>query len=165
MSVVAAKVYEDKIVIAADSIMVHGWSKQTNQDFVKLESINNMIIGGVGYAQESSLMWHYMQSHRPSEPTTKAVLEFIIEFSSWKNLKINSPTIDNVYLMGYKGKLFFIQKMFVYEVSSYQAIGAGEDFASAALYLGHSPKEAVKVACDLCCMVAEPIIEEVMLKN
>ena len=28
-----------------------------------------------------------------------------------------------------------------------------------ALYLGHTPREAVKVSCDLCCYVAEPIIE------
>lgn len=162
MSVVTAKVYKDKIVIAADSIMCRGWSKQTNHDFVKMERINDMIIGGVGEAQETSLMWHYMQTHRPAEATEKSILEFIIEFSTWKNNQISSSAVDNTYLMAYDGKLFYIQNMFVYEISEYQAIGAGEDFANAAMYLGHSSREAVKVACDLSCMVAEPILELTM---
>lgn len=103
-----------------------------------------------------------MQTHRPAEATEKSILEFIIEFSTWKNNQISSSTVDNTYLMAYDGKLFYINNMFVYEISEYQAIGAGEDFANAALYLGHSPREAVKVACDLSCMVAEPILELTM---
>ena len=55
--------------------------------------------------------------------------------------------------------------MFVHEISDYIAIGAGEQFANAALYLGHTPKEAVKVACDLSCYVSEPIIEYSMRKE
>ena len=35
-------------------------------------------------------------------------------------------------------------------------------YASAALFLGHSTREAVKAAAALCCKVAEPIVEEVM---
>ena len=35
MSVVAAKVYPDKVVIAADSIMIKGWSKR-NTNVTKL---------------------------------------------------------------------------------------------------------------------------------
>ena len=54
MSVVAAKVFEDKVVMAADSILVKGWSKR-NSNFAKIAGINGMIVGGVGYAQEISL--------------------------------------------------------------------------------------------------------------
>ena len=35
-----------------------------------------------------------------------------------------------------------------------------QDYTSGALYMGASPKEAVKAACDLCAMVCEPIICE-----
>ena len=54
--------------------------------------------------------------------------------------------------------------MHIEEINDYAAIGAGRDYAYAALYLGHEPKEAVKVACDLSCYVSEPIIEVVALK-
>ena len=63
MSVVAAKVFEDKVVMAADSILVKGWSKR-NSNFAKITGINGMIVGGVGYAQEISLMWHYICTTR-----------------------------------------------------------------------------------------------------
>ena len=74
MSVIAARVYQDKIVVAADSIIVHGWSKRT-ANFSKLEYINEMIVGGCGEAQECGLMWRYMQTHRPESATEKDVLD------------------------------------------------------------------------------------------
>ncbi len=164
MSVVAAKVYEDKVVMAADSILVKGWSKR-NSNFAKIAEINGMIIGGCGSAEEISLMWHYMQTHKPASPTEKDVLTFIIEFAQWKNNMGAGSQLENSYLLIYQGHLFEIEYMFVHEVFDYLAIGAGEDFANAALYLGHTPKEAVKVACELSCYVCEPILEYKMIKE
>lgn len=164
MSVVAAKVLEDKVVMAADSILVKGCSKR-NSNFAKIAGINGMIVGGVGYAQEISLMWHYMQTHKPASPTEKDVLSFIVEFSQWKQGAVGNSQVENSYLLIYQGHLFEIEYMFVHEISDYIAIGAGEQFANAALYLGHTPREAVKVACDLSCYVSEPIIEYSMRKE
>ena len=58
--------------------------------------------------------------------------------------------------------MFSVNDMFVREIKDYFAMGAGEDFATAALYLGHSPEEAVKTACEISCFVAEPIVVEEM---
>ena len=159
MSVVAAKVYDDKIVMAADSILVKGWSKSTNGNFTKINKINDIVVGGTGEAKELSLFWHFIKTHKPAGNTEKDILSYIIEFSKWKQDLILEGLIENNYLLAYDGHLFEIENMFVYEVKDYCAIGAGEDFANAALYLGHSPREAVKVACELSCYVAEPIIE------
>ena len=164
MSVVAARVYKDKIVMAADSIVVRGWSKRTDHDIVKINEINSMIVGGTGYAQELSLMWQYMTTHKPAIATEKEVLAFIVEFSKWKRDLIGNGSVDNTYLMAYGGHLFQIEDMLVYEISEYSAVGAGEDFANAVLYMGNSPRDAVKVACELSCFVAEPIIEYSMQK-
>ena len=162
MSVVAARVYKDKIVMAADSIVVRGWSKRTDHDIVKINEINGMIVGGTGYAQELSLMWQYMATHKPASATEKDILTFVVEFSKWKRDLIGSGSVDNTYLMAYDGHLFQIEEMLVYEVSEYSAVGAGEDFSNAVLYLGNSPRDAVKVACELSCFVAEHIIEYTM---
>lgn len=159
MSVVAARVYKDKIVMAADSIVVRGWSKRTDHDIVKINEINGMIVGSTGYAQELSLMWQYMTTHKPATATEKDVLTFVVEFSRWKRELIGSGSVDNTYLMAYDGHLFQIEDMLVYEVSEWSAVGAGEDFANAVLYMGNSPRDAVKVACELSCLVSEPIIE------
>lgn len=151
--------------MAADSIIVRGWSKTANHDFAKINEINGMIVGGTGLAQELSLMWHYMATHKPASATEKDVLDFVVEFSKWKRELTGDGVIQNTYLLTYGGHLFQIENMFVHEVAEYCAIGAGEDFANAALHLGHTPKEAVKVACDLCCFVAEPIIEYTQSKG
>ncbi|MEG1044799.1 MAG: hypothetical protein RSF81_08530 [Oscillospiraceae bacterium] len=160
MSVVCAKVYKDKIKMAADSIVVRGYSKDTKGDFVKLQKINEMIIGSSGNCDECSIMWQYMKTHKPAKSDERAVLDFIIEFSRWKRDLTGDNSLINAYILAFDGKLFFIQGMFVNEIKDYCAIGAGEDFANAALYLGHTPREAVKVACELSCYVAEPIVEE-----
>lgn len=166
MSVVCAKVYKDEIVLAADSILVRGWSsKTTEHTFSKLNKVNGIIIGSCGFAQEHSLMTHYMETHKPKNATTKAILDFMVEFTKWKKDYETSAEIKNCYIIAFDGKCFEVSCLFVTEIETYSAIGAGEDFAMAALYLGHSPKEAVKVACDLSCFVAEPIIEEKMRIN
>lgn len=164
MGVVAAKVYKDKIVMAADSIVVRGRSKRIDNGIVKINKINDMIVGSTGYAQELSLMWQYMTTHKPATATEKDVLDFVIEFSRWKRELIGSYSVDNTYLMAYDGHLFQIENMLVCEVSEWIAIGTGEGFANAALYLGNNPRDAVKVACELSCFVAEPIIEYTMQK-
>ena len=164
MSVIAAKVYDKEIVLAADSILVKGSSKR-NSNFSKIIEVNDMIVGGTGSAEEISMMWHYMQTHKPAGPTEKDVLTFVIEFSQWKDNMGGGGGLYNSYLLAYKGHLFEIEHMFVHEIIDYIATGAGENFATAALYLGHSPKEAVKVACDLSCFVCEPIIEYKMPKD
>ena len=162
MSVVCAKVYKDKIMIAADSIVVSGWTKNTKQDFVKLKKINDMILGGSGYCEEQSIMWHYMKTHRPNDSSEKSVLDFMVEFAKWKDEYSGNKTVQNHYILAFDGKLFLIEGLFVSNVKDFCAIGAGEDFALATLHLGHSPKEAVKVACELSCFVSEPIVEEEM---
>ena len=157
MSVIAAKVLDNGIKITADSIIVKGYTK-SNKDFNKLIKVNDMVIGGVGSAQEVSFMWHYAQTHKPAAATEKDILTFIIEFTQWKSNMGAGHFIENSYLIIFKNHLYEIENMFVHEISDYVAIGAGEDFATAALYLGHSPEEAVKTACELSCFVTEPII-------
>lgn len=158
MSVIAAKVYKDKIIMAGDSIIVKGDSKQTDLSFTKINKINDMIVGGCGIAEELSLLWIFMSTHKPAAATEKDVLEFFTEFSFWKS-NITTSLVENSYLLAFQGHLFEIEEFFITEVKKHAAIGAGEDFANAALYLGHSPQEAVKTACALSCFVAEPIIE------
>lgn len=163
MSVVCGKVCRDKIVMCADSIVVRGWSKEpTNKNFTKMDRINGMIIGGVGYAQETSLLYQFAKTHQPLEATDRSVLDFIVEFCKYQSGLTNCFGINNDYLIAFQGKLFSVENMFVREIKDYFSIGAGADFSNSALFLGHTPQEAVKTACALSCMVAEPLIVEEM---
>jgi len=157
---VCAKVYADRIQIAADSITVSGWSKRTDLKFSKLSRINDIVMGTVGTIQEASLMWNYMETHKPKDTSGKSILDFMVEFSKWKSDYSTDKEISNYYIMAFSGKYFLISGSWVEEIVNHCAIGAGEDLANAALYLGHTPREAVKVAAELSCFVAEPIVEE-----
>ena len=156
MSVVAAKVYGDRIQIAADSQGTYGYKTKRN-DMLKLDIINNMIIGGVGTAEETSLLFHFAKTHRPETATEKDVLNFFVEFMGWKK-EYNGGQIDNSYLLVIDSHLFWIENLFIKEIKDYVAIGSGYPYAIAAMYLGHNPDEAVSVACHLDSYVGEPII-------
>lgn len=159
MSVVAARVCNGKIVMAADSIVTRGDMKNTNGNFSKIIQENGMIIGSVGYAAEASLFWHFARTHRPDGSEERDILDYAIEFRKWKGDLEGNNEMYNTYLLAFDGHLFKIEESFVGEIYDYDAIGAGESYAYAALHLGHSAREAVKVACDLSCYVAEPIVE------
>lgn len=163
MSVVAVKVYEDKIEMAADSIIIAGSRKEMFYGgYAKINKINDMIIGASGTCEEIGLMWLYAKNHRPLEATERDVLEFFVEFVDWKSSKGASHSLENLYLIAINGKVFHIQNYMVLPVDKYSAIGAGADYSLAALYLGTSAEKAVKVACELSCYVAEPIITHTM---
>lgn len=165
MSVVAAKVYPNRVEIAADSILVFGASKRTD-NFTKLVKEGDLIIGGCGNAEELSIMWSFIANHRPLDASVKGITDFIIEFSIQKAQKLNMPPqIQNQYLIIYEGHLFEIEGYFVHEIENYVAIGAGADFATAALYLSGTPEQAVQTAAALSCFVAQPIVQYVQYKG
>jgi ATP-dependent protease HslVU (ClpYQ) peptidase subunit len=84
------------------------------------------------------------------------------EFADWKKQRTNEYTLENVYILVIDKKVFQIESFFVAEIDTFTAIGAGQDFALAALYLGHSPKEAVQIACELSVMCEPPIKEYII---
>ena len=166
MSVVAVKVYDKEIIMSADSIIVSGWGDKTPVGNDKLFEVNGMIIGSSGDAQELTHMFLFAENHTPLDMTERGVIKFINEFRSWRITEFGVPNdkgVTNHYLIARQGKVFCCcGSNYVGEVKDFYAIGAGEDYAKAALYLGHSPAEAVKVACALSCYVDEPIITKSM---
>jgi len=160
MSIVCCKVSKNMIEVASDSISVRGYTQSKGQNIrlAKLTKVNNLIIGSVGLAQESVLMQLFCETHQIKSPDIDSILTFLSEFSDWKKGKIDNSNIDNSYIFVLKGKAFAIGGYLVSEITDYEAIGAGMDYALAAMYLGHGVKDAVKVACELSVYCEEPVI-------
>ena len=158
MSIVACKITEDGYEIAADSISVRG-STQTknNTNRSKLVEVNNMVIGSVGLAEESSLLQIFAKTHQPASATEEGMLEFWSEFSTWKKKRTDHGSIENAYFIGLDGVVFYLHEWLIASVVSYEAIGAGMDFALAALHLGHSAEDAVETAIELSVYCEAPI--------
>lgn len=160
MSVVACRITETGYEIAADSITTRGiiQTKGQTTDHVKLYETNDMVIGGVGSAEDNSLFRLFAETHRPSNPDELSMLEFISEFSEWKKKKTDNATIKNSYLIGFQNDIFHVEQWHVSKIKTYMAIGAGMSFALAALYLGHSAEKAVETAIELSTQCEAPII-------
>lgn len=150
MSIVVVKVLPEKIEIASDSITVRGWtqSRSTNS-FSKLVKVNDLIIGSVGTAEEGALLQVFCSTRRPDQATELSIVNFLSEFANWKNTKTGVATITNEYIFIVDKHVFQIHGFFVEEIINFAAIGAGMDFALAALHLGHEAEKAVEVACEL----------------
>jgi ATP-dependent protease HslVU (ClpYQ) peptidase subunit len=159
MSVVACKIYPSGYEIGADSITVRGWTQTKGQTTTlsKLFKVNGLVIGGTGTAEENSLMRLFSETHKPSRPDEQSVLEFLSEFSDWKNKRTNKQELGNSFLIGIDNKVFAVEQWLVEEVTSYEAIGAGQDYALAALHLGHDVSQAIGVAIELSVMCEGPI--------
>lgn len=166
MSVVAVKIYDKEIIMSADSIIVHGEADKTPVGRGKIFEVNGMLIGTSGFAHEGIHMALFAENHTPLTMNDRELTKWMYEFSEWKAKEFGTDKkLENQYIIAYKGKVFYCNGAYIGEVKDFFAIGAGQNYATAALYLGHSPAEAVKVACALSCYVDEPIITKSIPKG
>ena len=166
MSVVVATVDSNKITIAADSGCYMGWNitPTKNVDITKLERVNDIVLGGVGLAEENQLFFDYMKTHILDVVDPEHIRIFLKEFSAYKAELGLCKSVENSYLLAAKGKCYYINGMFVCEVLSSWAIGAGASYANGALYMNASAEEAVRAAIALCAFVDGKVISYTMGK-
>ena len=158
MSIVACRITKEGYEIAADSITVRGYTQtKNNTKRSKLFEVNGMVIGSVGYAEESSLLHIFAKTHQPAAATEEGILEFWGEFAEWKKKRTDRGEITNDYFIGIDGIVFSISEWLIETIVSYEAIGAGMDFALAALHLGHNAEAAVETAIELSVFCEAPI--------
>ena len=162
MSVVAAKVTDKDIVIASDSIVIKGSTMR--RDFDKLQSLNGIVVGGCGAAEELTLFFEYVKVNDPPSGSVAAIQEFMKNFYKHKEQFVGENKSECDYLLIINRELYEVEGLYVKEVDDYTAIGEGEPYALTALHLGLSPRKAVEVAADLCCYVSTPIQSYVVSK-
>ena len=164
MSVVVAVVNDNKITIAADSGIYSGWSITPVKDvkISKLEKINDMILGGVGYAEEILLFFDYMKTHVLDVVDPEHIRQFIKEFLKYKEELYLEKCLNNEYILAAKGKCYLINGMMVSEIVNSWAIGAGRDYANGALYNGATAEKAVETSIALCAFVGGAIVSETL---
>ena len=165
MSIVCCRILKDKIEIASDSITVRGWTQSKGGKLSKLFQENGLIVGAVGNADELALFNLFCKNHRPERSDESGIVGFLTEFCEWKNHKVDSKLLNNSYIIVCDGRAYCCEQFFVQEITTYQAIGAGMDFALAVLYLGHDVIAAVEAACELSVYCEKPVIRFDVLRN
>ena len=168
MSVVAVRVYEDRIEIAADSIITRGDTKinTAGNSRPKLFKISGMLIGAVGDGEDISLLKHYFGDHMIENFDEEGILKFLISYKKWKKDIYPDEDSINQIIIACDGKCYSSDGISAFRIEDYFAIGAGIDQALGALHAGASPRDAVKAACDLCIYASEPIlVESIPIQN
>lgn len=158
MSVVAARRFAGGFEIAADSILVRYCTQLVgNLKRSKLWEQDGLIVGGVGTSEESVQLQSFSTTHRPADASTDAIAQFLSEFAFWKKQRTEKFAVQNDFIFGLDGRLFANHSLSVVEIETFEAIGAGQDFALAAMHLGKSVVEAVELACDLSILCERPV--------
>lgn len=159
MSVVCCRINDGNIEIASDSISIRGYtqSKGHNIAVPKLTKHDDFVYGSVGFAEEHALFGHYLLTHKFADFTENELTKTMVSFANWKQKEIQKHDIENSYIFVKKSKAFSVSNFLISPILKFEAIGAGRDFALAALYLGHSAVESAKVACELSIFCEEPI--------
>lgn len=159
MSVVACRITEGGYEIASDSITVRGYTqtRESNTARSKLFEVNGLVVGSVGLAEEASLFRVFATTHRPAAASEESVLDFLVEFSDWKRKRTDVGDIENAYILGLQDSAFLIEAWLVDRITTYEAIGAGMDYALAALYLGFDAQKAVETAIELSIFCESPV--------
>lgn len=166
MSVVALKVYEDKIVMGADSQSTSYWHNKDSTN--KIYRVTpEFVIGGVGYTSHNQMMSLFCETNKPASSRKRDILEFFVNFNDWMKKRTDDFRPYNSFLIIFQDKAFWVTSdLLVQEIKDYCAIGSGMEYAKAGLYLGKTVKQSIKIACDLTIYCGEPIeIYEVKIKE
>jgi len=144
--------------MAADSITVRGWTKTVNNGRnTKLFEENGVVVGSSGLARDSGLLRLFLRTRRPAAADEASIVDFFSEFADWMKKRTEVYGTDNDFIIGFEGRVFHFRDFFVDEIVSYEAIGAGMDYALGALQNGASASEAVEAAIALSCFCAPPV--------
>ena len=156
MSIVACKVHDDKIVVGSDSILVRGWTKDK---FAKLQEVNDLVIGGVGLAEDIALLMLFCSTRRPALPANQTtMLNFWVEFLDWRKGRLDKYGMDTAeFIIIFGKKVFRIHGLFIMEIEDFDAIGAGMEYALTALHLDKDIPEAIEIACELSVYCERPV--------
>lgn len=165
MSVIATKIYENRIEIASDSLVTIYNEFQDKR--VKLFKLSNgIIMGGSGYMKDLFLFQLYLSKLNEREflnPKEEDVLEIYGEFIEFaKSKSDNSYEDKSEYLLVLGKKVFHIIGYYIKQVTDFDAIGSGMFYAMATLHLGYSVEKACQVACDFNPYCGEPIVKYVI---
>lgn len=159
MSVCAVKKFEDgHIEVSADSQLTYDTT--ISSEFLntsKMFEKNGIIVAAAGPIREINLLRLYFNKNLIGEASEENILEFMYDFMLYKQSLGVSGELECQYILIIGDKMFSVIQGECLEIINYYAIGSGQDFAQAALFLGHTPEEACKVACNLNVYCHEPV--------
>lgn len=159
MSVVAIKVYDDKIVIGADTQSTRANKIKLNS--TKLLKVNdNLTFGHCGNLRDTELFYAFAKENNINEHNQVTdIYDFLLKYKQYLYSKIGTYEEIGEFIIVNNGKAFrSINNIQVEEITDFDAIGSGDDIALTALYLGKTVEEAIEITTKLDLYCALPML-------
>ena len=149
MTVIAAKVYEDEIVMSCDSMYTRGWHHKKTGYPEKIIEGADFVAGVCGSAEAIPLLLLYSKNHPIGDGGAARVLEWCTEFLDFAKKKTDNWGVDASVVLAHKSGLYLVDKWIPLPITDWCAHGSGYEHAEAALYLGCDTEKAVDVAVNM----------------
>lgn len=146
MTVIAAKVEGDSIVMAADSRVSRGGHGKNTGYQSKIVNGSDFFVGISGSAMVAPMLMAYAKDHGIGTGGDLRIAEWCFEFLAFCNKYTGDWSQEAHLLLAHKTGLYSIYDWLPLRVNDFCAIGSGFEHAEAAMYLGSSPREAVEVS-------------------
>lgn len=167
MSIIACRVKDNKIYIAADSMITdNGFRCDLKIKSRKIFRINKgTIIASAGVCEESNMFRYCVEDTVFESIDEKSMVNFMSDFYKMRDAKSPWPkereiASENRYIAVINNIPFFINQLFVSEIKNneFLAIGHGDLVAIGAMEMGAMPRKAVEIACKHSAFCATPVI-------
>lgn len=149
MTIVACKIYSDKIVMGCDSQLTDNKRHEASEfNTSKITKVSNeFYFGSAGLYSEMGLFELFCSEHVPEGNSRMDILKHRINFLAWKaDVTGDEENTNNQYLIYFQGKVFYVQEFAILEIKQFMSIGSGEAYAYAALAMGNTVKRALEIA-------------------
>ena len=172
MTVLVAQNLKDKIILASDTGVFQGINKThhaNHKNLGKIRNINSIIFSGCGYLKDTINFELFCSLRKPESDSVLSIQRFFVDFNKWlieNNLLKNNEKIDSNFFICYNKKLFHYLEECVYEIpeNEFQTDGAGKFEAYMAMFLGKTPKEAIKATIEMNIWTSGEI-QEIIIKK
>jgi ATP-dependent protease HslVU (ClpYQ) peptidase subunit len=153
MSVVICEVKENKICLAADSRLSNCGNLRPGLTFDKIRKIGNVFVGSVGTCQEIQILFNYISKNKPPNNSEELVMYMgaFYKFRNEVNSKLEPEDKDCLsegqYILVMNKKAYAVTNLFASAISTFHAVGSGEQYALGAMEAKASIVKSVEIAC------------------
>jgi len=148
MTIICCKVEKDKVTIGSDTQITAGYSG-FNFNGTKLEKVGTLIVGTTGRCALHSVYVVWLETHKLPSLSKRDVNRHFVAFNKFLINDYDNKILlsDVIFIICQNGEAITFQNFYIRKITKFWAIGSGREMAWAALSLGKSVKEAVKLAC------------------
>lgn len=171
MSVVAVKRYDDKIVIASDSICMRGTQKIQMCKLVKSDKHKHLVAGFVGEGRFVEFGKDYVKNVVPKGNEFKDITAYIDGLIDMIQEFFGLENAVEIYegfsiILVFNDRIWSADMGCIAEVpEGHYSIGAAMIETDTLMHIGKSPKEAIEIATEINTAIALPVHEEVIMLN